>query len=349
MARFWDWLFGAPAAPIAIASPYASQGALSTFISTDILDTLKEQDVLTRDLAMRVAPLRRAHNIFISMLGPLPLRDYDNATLAPEQPAWLSNTASGIAPYNRMAGIVSDLFWTGWAALGCELGPDGLPVDAIHVPTGFWSTDPQTGELKIDDRIPAKYRQHIVAIPLGTNGLLVDAADTINASRAIERAWVERVENPLPQTDLHITDPAYNELTREEKFKIVDDWNTARKRAGGQTAVTPAYLDAKSLGQVAADLFESGRNAIRLDLANLADVPAALIEGSKGASGGDIRYSNETTARNELWDFGAARYAAAIEGRLSLDDVCPPGHSIRFDRSGLMSVPTPATAPATED
>jgi len=349
VASLREW-FGFPprAASLPINGLYSPQDALVTFAVTEQLRGDLEGAPLTREIAMRVAPLRRAHNLIVNLVAAMNLREQESADVVADQPAWLTNSASGVSPYHRMRGICSDLFWTGWACVGFELGEDKLPIDAMWIPEGYWGID-SAGQIVVKDPIPEKYRQRVIAIPLGGSGILVDGHDTIAAHRAIERAWQDRVDNPLPQTNLHITDPKYDGLTKREKRKIVDEWNENRKRAGGQTAVTPSFIDVEGLGQTSADLFEKGRNAIRLDIANLTDVPAAMLEGSKDGSGGDIRYSNETAARGELFDFTLLGYVKAIEARLSLDDVCAPGRSMRFDRSELTSVPSPTVSAPTED
>lgn len=291
--------------------------------------------------------MKRAHGIHCGLVGGLNWYLYEGDQRAATQPEWLTNSRSGVSPYHRMFGLTSDLFMAGWACLSFTSDM----TDALHVPYGMWGVDQETGTAFVNDQIPAAFRAHPIVISLGygENGLLVDGVDSVRASRNIERAWNERVENPAPATDLHITDPAYNEMTAKEKRKIVDQWNENRRRAGGQTAVTQSFLEVKALGQTDAGLFEKGRNAIRLDLANHTAVPASLIEGSKDGSGSDINYSNDATSRNELWDFGTSRFVRAIEARLSLDDVCEPGLSIRADLSNLMTAPTPNMHQTSED
>ena len=106
-------------------------------------------------------------------------------------------------------------------------------------------------------------------------------------------------------------------------------------------------------GQLPTDLFESGRNAARLDIANHAGIPAGMLEAARQGGGGgtEIRYSGVANGatRNELWDYGLSKYADAIEARLSLDDVCQQGLSIRVDTSNYLTVPTPVEGPTSED
>lgn len=345
MARFWDWLVGRPLAT-APASPYTDGGDLVTITVKEMFgDALP--DLMTRDIAARVGGLRRALSAHLAIAGTVVWREWDNAVMTTPQPKWLTWSDSGVSPYHRTLGLVTDLYWYGWAVLGCELDADDGVADALHVPYGYWTVDQTTGEIRIDGRIEARYRQRVVAIPLGMNGVLVDGHDVIEDARWIARAVRDRLANPIPQTELHLTDDV--NLSARQKRKLAEEYNEGRKLEGGATSVTPHNVEVKLHGTIAPDLFESGRNANRLDLANVALVPASFIEGSRASSAGQMTYSNEDGKRAELHDFGTALFLNAIAARLSLDDVSPSGRSIRADLSAWASTPTPATSTPTED
>ena len=126
--------------------------------------------------------------------------------------------------------------------------------------------------------------------------------------------------------------------------------------ACGSTAAKPSYVDVAIPGAtIGSDLYETGRNAVRLDIANHVSLPASILEGVRqGGSGGgtEMRYTgvqNGNTA-NELWKFGLARrMLLAIEGRLSLDDIVPAGMSIRGDLTSEFANPDEPTNPTSED
>ena len=204
--------------------------------------------------------------------------------------------------------------------------------------------------------IPAAYRARPIVIPVGfgENGLLVDAADTITAARAIERAYQDRLNNPVPLTILGIPMEVWERWTPAERQAYRDQWVNNRKSANGATAMKPAEWPIDMPGQVAADLYESGRNAVRLDIANHTSTPASMLEGSAQGGSGATRINYEGvgggTTRNDLWDYGLAkRMMLAFESRMSLDDIVPSGISIRGDRSAFIAAPTPSTSPTRED
>lgn len=341
-----SWLgFTAPAS-IGIQSPYAPPADFAPFAIAEILGDLANLPTVDRATALRVPGVKRAHSIHTSLAGGLPFYLMDGDNRAEEQPAWLTTSESGQSPLHRNKAIVSDLFMKGWACVGF----DADMTDCIHVPDGLWGVD-DAGIVVIDERIPAKYRARPIAIPLGygENGILIDGHDSISAAAAIEKAWIDRIKNPIPQTNLHITDPARDEMSQKEKQRIIKQWNTNRAATGGATTLTQSFLDVQSLGTTEVSLFEKGRNAVRLDLANHAGVPASLIEGSKDSGGSDIEYTGKGDNRNELYDFGTKVFVQAMEARWSLDDVCAPGLSIRADLTGIMTTPSPNSNPTSAD
>ncbi|HTN57515.1 MAG TPA: hypothetical protein VL043_04555 [Protaetiibacter sp.] len=346
---FWSNLFGGGAAAAAStlpASPWSTSD-LEQITVAGLFGDAQEFSVITEAIARRVPGLKRALGVHAGLVARTPFREWEFETLVDPQPAWLYRTASEVSPYIRAMGVTSDLFWYGWALLGGERGSETPIADAVHVPMGMWSVDRQTGRITIDERIPARYREVPIAIPLGMPGVLTDGIDTIRAARDLEFAWMDRIANPIAQTELHLTEDI--QLSKKDKRKLAEEYNAGRVLKGGATSVTPHNVEVKLHGEVAVNLFESGRNAIRLDLANHAYVPASIIEGAKNGSAGEINYSNETGKRNELYDYGTALFVNAIEARLSMDDVCQPGHSIRADLTGTMTVPTPLMSPARED
>ncbi|WP_336493013.1 hypothetical protein, partial [Methylobacterium nigriterrae] len=92
---------------------------------------------------------------------------------------------------------------SGWGCLGFT---DDM-TDCMHVPVGWWGADAAGNIVIFDQRVPARYRARPIAIPMGygNNGLLVDGVSTVRAALRIEDVWMERINNPLPATDLHIT------------------------------------------------------------------------------------------------------------------------------------------------
>ncbi|MGP6170621.1 hypothetical protein ACTU6V_05370 [Microbacterium sp. A204] len=348
----WSFLTGGPAyAPLPV-TPFSPQDSLQEITVAQLWPEHDTTKTLTDQTVLRIGPVKRSYEIVCGVLARMPWRQYDANGETATQPQWLVNTQTGIAPRNLRYGVVGDLFLHGWAVIGFELGADRYPIDALHIPFGWWTME-QDGRITVDKSIATKYQQRVVAINLGygSNGLMVDGVDALRDARAIGAAYRDRIDNPIAQTILSVSSEEWRGWSKVEREQFRQAWIKGRASSNGATAMKPDFVTVDMPGAIPSDLFESGRNANRLDIANHAGVPADLLEGSKQSGGGDIHYSTEAGGeqRNELWDFGLAKFADAIEARLSLDDICPPGLSLRLDTSHYLTAPNPTTPLTSED
>lgn len=339
--------------PLSISSPWTPQDALVTWAVDDAIGGLlgKQALPMTREVALRIPGIKRAHGIVCAQLAGIPLYEMNADQRTTAQPEWLTNSTSGVAPYHRMFGAASDWFFHGWAAFGFTAGM----TDCLHVPFGMWEVTPSGAVHVTDERVPVEYSETVIAVPVGfgENGLLMDGADTIRQAQQIENAYQDRLENPVPLTVLTMDADRWDGSTPKERAALRDEWNKGRRE--NATAMKPAWLQVDMPGQVAVDLYETGRNAVRLDIANHVGLPASILEAVRQGGGGggtEMRYQGVQNggSRSDLWDFGPARrMLLAFEARMSLDDVSPSGLSIRGDLTGMQQTPAPNTNPTSED
>jgi hypothetical protein len=351
---FWRDFFLGPAAVapvVSIQAPWAPTDSLQAAIAGELLDI--PTGLLTRETALRIPALKRAHDITCGVLARLPWQQLDAGRPLNPQPTWLVNSQTGISPRHLRWAVASDLFMSGQTVIGFELGDDGYPADALHIPMGWWTVNAETGEVEVDERVSRRYTQRLVWINLGygSHGMLTDAHGTLTDARIIEAAYRDRIANPIAQTVLTLAADRWDGWDKTEREAFRNMWINGRRAENGATAMKPDWVSVDYSGQLPTDLFEDGRNANRLDIANHAGIPADLLEGSKQGGSGQIHYSTEVggATRNELWDYGLAKYADAIDARLSLDDVCKPGQYIRTDVSAYLTAPNPTTAAPSED
>lgn len=327
----------------------------TVFIPDDLRAHLADagRSVLEHQAAMKVPSYKRAYEVTCGVLSRMPWVDYEpGGARTAQQPEWLTSSKSGASPRDLRYGIAGDQFAHGIAAIGFQLNVDGMPVDAMHVPFGMWQLDGTT--VRVSTAIPEQYRHRVVALPLGygSNGMLIDAAETITDAQFIADAYRDRIKNPVAQTILSLAAERWDSWDWDEREEFRQFWINGRQAENGSTAMKPDWVEVDMSAQLPTDLFESGRNANRLDMANHSGLPASIVEGAKqGGGAGDMHYSTEAggAARNELWDYGLDKYASSWEGRLSLDDVSAPGHYIRVDASRFLVAPNPTTPEQSED
>ena len=368
MGFFRDFFLG-PAASAAsgLLSWYSPQDSIQSLFVADALPVAP--DAITRESALRVPAVKRAHDLTCGVLAKMPWFAHDGNNMVEDpttgelvaprlktQPAWLTNSQTGIPPYDLRWAVTSDMFMSGWGAIGFELGRDGLPADALHIPRVMWKIE-DDGTIRVNAKINPKYRQRVVPIRLGygSNGMLVDAIEDIKDAVGIRDAYRDRIENPIALTLLTVAAERWDQWSVEERKQFLDTFKNARSSKGGATGMKPEWVTVDTAaGTLPTDLFESGRNGNRLDLANHAGLPASVLEGVRqGGSGGgtEMRYTGvqNDSQRNEMWDFGLSKYADATAARLSLDDVCAPGHLIRVDTSRFLTSPNPPDQQTSED
>src|SRR5699024_7775679 len=140
----------------------------------------------------------------------------------------------------------------------------------------------------------------------------IDGADTLRQARQIEAAYTDRLDNPVPLTVLSLAAERWDQWTAEERAAFRKSWIDGRRSSNGSTAMKPDWVTVDMPGQVQVDLYETGRNGVRIDLANHVGLPVSMIEGVRQGGGGggtEMRYSGveNGTQRNEVWDYGSPR------------------------------------------
>lgn len=327
-----------------LASPHSGDH-LAQAIVTDYFGQLPGEYV-DRAVARRVPEVRRALAAHQALVTKLRFEKYAAGTpaaRAEDQPFWVSScTYPGMSRWLAVKLLVEELFFEGFAVLGCWLDTEGLVYDWITVPRKLWSLDQKTQEIVIDPSVPVQFRMRTVVVPLGSSGLMVDGIDSIRQARKIEIARQARLDSPPAATELHVTDTAYDNMEIDEQRTLIANYKEGRNKSS--ISVTPSYIDVKERGTTGTlDLFEEAKNSVRIDLAMHTGVPLNFVGAAKeGGSGGNVQYQNVNGETSDLWTFGSSEYAIAIAAALSADVVVGEGAEVRADASAL-AVPAPLT------
>jgi len=136
--------------------------------------------------------------------------------------------------------------------------------------------------------------------------------------------------------EIHHADPD-TPLNDAEARALVAAYNKARRDPEGATVFTPSHVELRPHGANAdSGAMVEARNAVRLDVANFTNLPAALLDGSVATA--SLTYVTTEGKRSEYVELSLTPWIEDIQARLSLDDVVPRGQRILFDMTEILSV-----------
>ncbi|QCQ16993.1 hypothetical protein [Microbacterium sp. RG1] len=348
MSWFSRFMFGPPAAAstvLGLASMatgvtplWGTPSELQPLVYSDIYGPTGS-DAVTRDTAMTVAPVKRGRNLIVSKLSDLPMQlgawDASGAFAADAtQPGWFTSTGSPQTAWHRIALTLDDLIFHGWSLWVVERDAFGQITAAGRIARSRWNFDASTPTGIRVDQVPVTDPADVVLFAGPDEGLLITARESIRGWRHMEKAWVGRVRSPIPAMILE--EIAAGSIDPAKAMQYVQAIATNRTSEFGMVAFIPAELRLRTEGQVEPDLFDKGRNAARIDIANHLGLPVALLDGSPATA--SLTYSTQEGTRSQLID-DLEMWLAPIEARLSENDVTPEGKAIRFNRTNLTNVP----------
>lgn len=324
--------------------PWAPTPELKALVYSDIFgDT--GADIVTRETAMRVAPIKRGRAVIVGRLSDLPfeLGEFVNGEFVADQtqPAWLTQTGSiATSAWHRFAWSLDDVLFTRWSLWAVDRDEAGTVVAADRIDQTSWRFDqasPTGVAILLGNLVWAHVTDETSVILFSgpDDGLLTTAHDTITGWRHMERSWVGRVRNPIPA--MALKEREANGVTQAEAQRYVEAWAAARTSPNGAVGFLPHGLDLEVYGEVKADLFNEGRNAARIDVANHMNLPVAYLDGSTATS--SLTYVTQEGSRAQVID-DLEYWVAPFEARLSQPDITgDPDKVVRLNRSNLTAVP----------
>lgn len=328
--------------PDYLASPF-TEGQLSKIVYSDIFGA--NYAPISRAEAMAIPAVSKARGLICATIARLPLKAANVDGLLPNeaQPSWTYRTDSAISPFLRMLWTVDDLLFYGRSLWTVTRGSEGQILTADRVPIEWWKVT-QEGQIVIDDKPVSA--EEVIYFPGPVEGLLDKDGVTLRSAISVGASLESRAKSPIPVMEIHAT--GTDEITEDEAKAIVQSYLAARRDPDGATVFTPNSVQLIPHGdQADGGFMTDGRNAIRLDVANITGVPAALLDGSTTTS--SLTYSTQEGRRNEFVDYGLSMWIEAIAGRLSADDVVPRGQHVVFDQTDFLTTLPSPTGPEKQD
>lgn len=323
-----------------IASPWSSS-TLQRIVFEDVFGS--EIPVNTRSAAMKIAAVARGRGLIVSAICGLPLVAMRGEEEIADQPTWLYRADDGTPPELRLAYTVDDLFFYGWSCWWRRNGADGFPIAVGRLNQDDWTMN---ADMRVVVRGQVQRDNEVIVFRGLHEGILTHGVDVLGDARDLYRNVRRRIANPVPGLELHQV--GGEELDDDEIDALVAGWAAVRAGVNGAVGYTNEFIETKELGtQSDAQLMIEARNAAAVDLARMMGISAGMIDAT--APKASLNYETQTGRNQEFVDLDLNQYMTPITARLSLDDVCPKGQRIVFDRSDLTGPAPSPTGPAFQD
>lgn len=288
---------------------------------------------VTREQALTVPAIARARNIIAGSIGTIPIESYNKISGEHIVNRQLIQQPDPALPrVNTMTMLVDDLIFYGLGYLQIlDISPqDGRPNRARRI-------DPQRVEqmtdtagtmvigYKVDGKsVPSRGLNSLIVFHgIEPGGVLARGGTTIKAAIALEQAAYNMAVEPIPQMVLN--NKSMN-LPDDEVTGLLDVFRRSRRDRSTAYIEGDISLDVVGFDAASMQLVEA-RAYLSTECARLMGIPAWYLN----AENASATYSNVSSERRSLVDFGLRNYLSIIEDRLSMDDVTPSNQVIRFD------------------
>jgi hypothetical protein len=333
----------------AIADPFQSGTTDAAPVShvresgADLLALInnKLQFSSTRNSAMQVPAFVKALKTYSHTISAFPLRQYVYGT--PIEPRNFLTCPCSVLPYSavidrlvadllmhdRAYWLVTDRTWDGYPSnvqvMRVEDVLDQSPSNSGIDPNAYAPSDPFYW---LGQRVPT--RDVIKFYGDGNGGWLRNGATAINTAASLEAATLMYSESPIPTVALKNNGA---DLPADQVDALLEAWEEAR--ANRATAYLNSSIEAQTMGFSARDVqLVEGKQAAALALARLANLDPIWV--GAGVPGSSLTYANRIDLYRQLLDTALRPVMALIEQRLSMGDITPRGHEIKFDTTSFL-------------
>jgi len=296
---------------------------------------------INRTTAVQVPAVVKALKTYTAPISAFGLREYRNDEPIAARPflvcpcatlpysAVMTRTVTDLLLHDRAYWLVTARDWQGFPSSVMlmrvedvtDLAVGNTGIDANVYP-------PSDPFYHLGNRVPT--RDVIKFYGDGTGGWLKTGAAAINTAAALEAAVLMYAQSPVAQVVLKNTGA---DLPAEQVDALLEAWETAR--ADHSTAYLNSTLEAHSMGINPAEMqMDQARNQAAIQIARLANLDP--IWTGAGVPGSSLTYSNRVDLYRQLLDTALTPVMRNISERLSMGDVTPRGHSVRFDTTEFL-------------
>lgn len=303
--------------------------------------TNKLQYSASSNSAMQVPAFVKALKTYAHTISAFPLREYLYGDTIPPRnflscpcsvlpySAVMDRLVSDLLMYDRAYWLVTERTWDGYPSsiqvMRVEDVLDQIPGDAGLDVNAQPPSDPFYWKAQ---RVPT--RDVIKFYGDGNGGWLKNGATAINTAASLEAATLMYSESPIPTVALKNNGA---DLPAEQVDALLTAWEEARTNRS--TAYLNSSIDAQTMGFSARDVqLVEAKQTAALALARLANLDPIWV--GAGVPGSSLTYANRIDLYRQLLDTALRPVMALIEQRLSMGDVTPRGHEIKFDTTAFL-------------
>lgn len=241
----------------------------------------------------------------------------------------MTRTIENLLMHDRAYWLVVDRTWDGFPREIQVMDVDDVSDLTTHSTANQNSQFPPVDPFYyIGTAVPA--RDVIKFYGDGLGGWLTTGAAAINTAAALEAATLNYSEYPMPTVVLKNTGA---DLPAASVDLLLSAWEEARQNRA--TAYLNSAIEAKGMGWSARDLaLVEARNESAIGIARIANLDPVWVGAS--VSGSSLVYANRVDLYRQLLDISLRPVMDMITHRLSMPDVTPRGHAVRFDTSGFL-------------
>lgn len=294
-----------------------TSGTLSPVTLPEIPDL-----VLSREGAWRVPAVAQGLQVIAGTIGSFPLYRYNSAN------EWVaSGLTEQLDPLEPTSATITKLvedlvLWPCAYLVVLSRYADGYPAHLRYVPyEDVQPPQPEGGPYTIGDQQVAA--RDVITVPSHWPGLIQAGGRAIRTALLLEAASGRIAATDLPTGIIYDDGP---DLAVDKISELLQSWETGRRRR------TTAYLnrrfryerqqfDAEQLALV------PSRDHQVAEIARVLNLPTRYLNAPTNSS---LTYATVEGQRRDLVDTSLRAYLVAIEGRLSMGDVTPRGHRVRF-------------------
>lgn len=292
---------------------------------------------ITRKDAMCVPAFARGRNTIAGTVGLLALVETRAGAVIPEVRSLLAQPDRNTTRQHTLTWTVDDLMCEGlawWLVDERAPQPSDFPTRAHRVHPSRVQIDRVNGTATVDGvRVETR---DLIRFDAPHEGVLRYGGDVLRGALALERAVKRYADNPEPSALLYDKRPIDADVkpqTEGEIDSMLTRWRNKNANSSVRWLGRMVGYERISLTPHELDL-TAARQQAAVQIARLLGMPSRQVN---APSESGMTYQNVSADRQEVIDTTCAVYLAAIEQRLSMDDITPRSRAVSFDRDAYVA------------